>query len=307
MKPYSAFFHLFFGDRDPGDFPLKFSVEVTNHCNLRCVSCPREESGRGYGLMDEELFSSLADQAAGKRTLFYPQGFGESFLHPLFPQYLRLLRERGVKYPVCITNATLLTPENARVLLEDGAKMVIISLDGGDKETYEGIRRKADFGEVWGNVERFLELRDELESRYPHVILSVVGSEAVLPTIDELEAHWEPKLRRTDEIFVCTPVSWAGTWDYPGGPPLEPPARGSGGGIDRPPCRNLYKTLSVYYDGRVTPCPLDHQCKLEVGNANEERIEDIWRGEKIQRLRDLHEAGRSDEIELCRGCPDALP
>ena len=30
MKPYEAFQQLFFRDRDPGDFPFKFSVEVTN-------------------------------------------------------------------------------------------------------------------------------------------------------------------------------------------------------------------------------------------------------------------------------------
>jgi hypothetical protein len=42
--------------------------------------CPRKESERGYGLMDFELMKRCAAAAAGRDVIFYPQGFGESFL-----------------------------------------------------------------------------------------------------------------------------------------------------------------------------------------------------------------------------------
>lgn len=75
----------------------------------------------------------------------------------------------------------------------------------------------------------------------------------------------------------------------------------------RPPCRHLYHTLQVYFDGRTTPCTMDHGCRLHVGDASRQTLAEIWHGEPLRRLRELHEAGRSDEIDLCRGCPDHLP
>ena len=312
MKPYDAFFHLFFRDLEPGDFPFKFSVEVTNYCNLRCTTCPRKESGRGFGHMDLELFESLADQAAGSRGLFYPQGFGESLLHPQYKEMLAYLKSAGVRYPVCITNGTQLDEKNCRTLINGSPRVVIVSLDGGEKEVYEDIRVNADFDKVVANVERFLRMREEAESRYPHVILSVIGTDTVKPTLERLRAHWEPLLRRTDDIYVCTPITWAGTWATPSTPlargekpePSPPPGNGDD---KRPPCRMLYKTLTVFYDGRATPCCYDHECKMEVGNAREESVTDIWKGERLRTMRRLHEEGRSDEIELCRGCPEHMP
>lgn len=309
MKPYEAFAHLFFRNLDPGDFPFKFVVEVTNHCNLRCKTCPREQSGRGYGNMERGLFESLADQAAGKMTLFYPQGFGESLMHPDYRAMIGYLGSSGVRYPVCITNGTLLDDESCRTLIGGPVRLVCVSLDGGTKEVYEETRVNGDFERVVANVERLLRLREELGARHPFVSLSVIGTDAVKATVETLRSHWEPLLRRTDDIFVCTPITWAGTWPTPDTPLargevtlLEPSAARA-----LPPCRMLYKTLTVFHDGRVTPCSSDHACKLEVGNAREETVAEIWNGERLGQLRRLHEQGRSHEIELCRGCPEHMP
>jgi hypothetical protein len=109
-------------------------------------------------------------------------------------------------------------------------------------------------------------------------------------------------LRATDDVFVCTPVTWAGAQPAPDRRPATPDEL-----RERKPCRMLKTTLQVYYDGRTTPCCYDHACALEVGDASRSTIEEIWNGEPLRRLRDLHENGRSGEIPLCRDCPDHLP
>jgi radical SAM protein with 4Fe4S-binding SPASM domain len=311
VKPYQAFFHIFFRDLEPGPFPFKLVVEVTNRCNLRCTTCPREVSGRGYGDMDEALFESLAEQASGRPLLFYPQGFGESLMHPRYPQLLEILRRKHVRYPIVITNGTLLDDEACAMLVDGPPKVVVVSLDGGEKDVYEDIRVNARFDQVVANVERLLALREERGSRHPFVVLSVIGTDTVQPTLPALEAHWRPLMRRTDDIFVCTPITWAGTWGTPStsvargeSPPPGSPAAGE---QPKGPCRLLYKTLTVYHDGKVTPCTSDHRCQLQIGNAKEQSLEEIWNGEPLARLRRLHEEGRSDEIDLCRGCPEHMP
>lgn len=300
VKPYEAFFHVLFKDLDPGEFPFRFTVEVTNHCNLRCTTCPREESGRGYGNVDYELFTDLARQAAGRDVLFYPQGFGESLLHPRYHEMMRYLSSVGVRAPVVITNGTYLDEANSRALVEAAPRVVIVSLDGADPEVFEKIRVRANYDEIVENTKTLFRVREELGRKSPQIILSVVGSDEVKESMAAFRDLWTPHLREDDEIFVCSPVTWAEAMPDLRPAPTEEPAK-------RPPCRMLYKTLTVYYDGRTTPCCYDHACELEIGNARDESIEDMWKGEKLAHIRKCHEEGRFDEVPLCGECRDYVP
>jgi radical SAM protein with 4Fe4S-binding SPASM domain len=303
MGTYDLYLQRFFADREPGDFPFRLGVEATNHCNLRCGFCPREDSDRGFGFMDFELFASLARQAAGKEIIFYPQGFGESFLHPRFREMLLELNRAGVICPNVITNATLLDERNCHALMDASTTVVTLSIDGADPTTYESLRVNASYDQVVENVLRLLRIREERRSRFPFVMLSVVGTPEVRATLPAFRAFWEPKLRETDDIFIGSPLTWAGDVRPSGREGARPPDDHA----TRPPCRMLYKTLQVYYDGRATPCCYDHACALEVGNVRTDSVEEIWRGEPLRRLRELHEQGRSAEIPLCKGCPDHTP
>ena len=307
MGHFDAFQRLFFKDFDPGEFPFKFSAEATNRCNLHCMTCPRQESGRGYGDMTIDLFTSLADQAAGRRNvLFYPQGFGESFMHPRYFEMLRYVKRVGVRHPIVITNGSHLSEDNCRALIDAAPRGVVISLDGGDKKVFEEIRRHADYDAIVEGVKRLFRIREEAGARRPAILLGVIGLPSVLPTVESLRAQWKPYIRHRDDIFVCTPVSWAGTFEYPGMVAPSDPATRPAAPEVRPPCRYLYKSMTVFYDGRVTPCCCDHACRLGVGNANEQSVAEIWNGERVQALRRLHEEGRTDEIPLCGECNEYI-
>ena len=69
----------------------------------------------------------------------------------------------------------------------------------------------------------------------------------------------------------------------------------------------IYKTLQVYYDGRATPCCYDYDCTMDIGNARDQSIEEIWTGERAQHFRRLHEEGRMAEIPICRNCQEYIP
>ncbi len=301
MKPYDLFLAHLFKDLNPGAFPFRLSVETTNHCNLRCTYCPREYSGRGFGNMSWSLFKKIADESAGQECIFYPQGFGESLMHPEIRTMLTYLNENGVRCTDIITNGTYLTEENCHAIIDASVTVVTVSLDGADAEVFEKIRVNARYEEVVANVKTLFRLREERNAEFPHIVLSVVGVDEVLPTVDEFRQLWTPKLRENDQIFVCTPISWAGFLGAPYAQERKNKVRS-----ERGPCRMLYKTLQVYYDGRATPCCYDHACELEVGNAQEESITSIWHGDKLRNLRRLHETGRHDEIALCKNCPDYM-
>jgi radical SAM protein with 4Fe4S-binding SPASM domain len=302
LTPKSQMLHVFFQDLEPGPFPLRVSVETTNHCNLRCHYCPREESDRGFGYMQPELYESVVTQCAGKRVAFAPQGFGEPFLDPRFVSRLERAAELGLQYVDVVTNATLMDEAASRALIAAKVWLVTIDLDGADKAVFEQHRKNAVYEQVVANVRRLFELRRELGSELPHIALSAVQLDDVVPSMAAFEAMWRPLLAPLDEIFWAQPVTWTGDRPMPGKRAATTAELRA-----RPPCRHLYHTLQVYFDGRVTPCTMDHGCRLRVGDASKQSIEEIWQGEELRRLRTLHEEGRSGEIDLCRNCPDHLP
>ncbi len=68
------------------------------------------------------------------------------------------------------------------------------------------------------------------------------------------------------------------------------------------PCRVLWQRLDIHYDGSVWLCDNDYYGKYCVGHFPEESIYDIWHGEKMTRMRQIHAAGRRHEIEPCQYC-----
>jgi len=301
MSPKNQMLHVFFQDLEPGPFPLRVSAETTNHCNLRCHYCPREESNRGFGYMTPELFESLATQCDGKRAAFAPQGFGEPFVDPLFKERLQRTAELDMKHVDVVTNATLMGEEECRALIESNVWLVTIDIDGADKSVFEEHRINADYDVVVENVRRLFAMRKEAGTKLPHIALSAVQLPDVLPSMQAFKDMWEPLLEEQDEIFWAQPVTWGGDRPMPGKrAATEEELRA------RPPCRHLYHTMQIYFDGRTSPCTYDHACKLHIGDASKQSIDEIWNGEQLQRLRDLHEQGRSGEIDMCRNCPDHL-
>ncbi len=302
MTPKQLYAEHFFRDLASGDFPLRVSVETTNHCNLRCPYCPREESGRGFGNMELATFDSLVAQCADKDVVFAPQGFGEPFADARFGALVRRAKDAGVRYLDVVTNGTLLTEENCRALVEPPVALITIDIDGTDPEVFEKYRVNAVYSEVVENVRRLFRVRAEAGTAMPYIALSAVELPDVLRSMAEFRAMWSPYFKEGDEIFAAQAVTWAGDRPMPGKrPATEAELR------TRPPCRMLYKTLQIYFDGRASPCTYDHACKLQIGDASRQSLHEIWHGEPLRRLRELHESRRSDEIDLCRGCPDHLP
>src|SRR5690606_11784855 len=96
---------------------------------------------------------------------------------------------------------------------EDLIDSLIISIDGGDKETFEGIRLGLNYDEVRGNVLHFLRRRNELKKSSPSVSISMV-------TVDE-NKHTRKKLREAwkeaDEVRFSVYFNWGGELDHQDG------------------------------------------------------------------------------------------
>src|SRR5215207_7931230 len=108
---------------------------LTDGCNSRCVTCDIWRNPRLN--MRRELVDSLVAQVKPLDIRWVVLSGGEAMQHPHWPQIARRFREEGARV-LLLTNGLLV-----RKQLEDVIACVdelVVSLDGGTRETYQAIR-----------------------------------------------------------------------------------------------------------------------------------------------------------------------
>ncbi|MBN1593372.1 MAG: SPASM domain-containing protein [Candidatus Coatesbacteria bacterium] len=279
--------------------PEEIALELTNICNLSCVMCFRKRMRRPKGLMSLENAKRWIDQIGEfPKSLFLPQGFGESLVHPKFLEVMRYARSAIPNRIVLITNGTLLRKEMSREIIRDRlADGIIISVETGLKDDYERIRVGGDFDQLDRNISDLLEQRVAMGVTSPSLLLRGVALGDKQLVLDLLRDRWGRMLAEGDGIGVNSAISWTGA--------------GSAGvnarrkGEKRPlACRHLWRSLTINVDGEVTPCCLDFDFHLSLGNINSERLIEMWRGRKLSEYRNAYLSGDLDRIPLCKSCND---
>lgn len=168
-------------DPDPDSAPLLLQLEVTNHCNLKCVMCPRLSDTRylehqsGFeGTMTYETFRRLEPilPRVTKCLLF---GNGEPLMNPDLVAMLQTLARHRID--VCFnSNGTMMSERFSRTFVELGVGGITFSIDGATAPTYNAIRIGSDFDRVVGNIRRLAELRasDPERKGKPHITIACV-------------------------------------------------------------------------------------------------------------------------------------
>jgi len=135
------------------EYPQKLYLDITQDCNLSCKMC-RDTVQITEKTMPFNLFCRIVDETAPYITSYSLFNWGE-------PLILKDFRER-VNY-VCSkkrndcdidisTNGMPLTTDMINFLRSMNVK-VTVSFDGADKNTFENIRRGANFERICDNIE----------------------------------------------------------------------------------------------------------------------------------------------------------
>ncbi|MHB8629615.1 MAG: radical SAM protein [Aggregatilineales bacterium] len=166
-------------------------IEVTNHCNLLCETCPRTfTTYEEPKTLSWENFLKIAAQFPDmERAVLH--GIGEPLLNKDLPRMIAHLKARGV-YVLFNTNATLLTPEWARKLIESGLDELRCSIDGADPRTYAAIRGAPLLHKIVKNLTEFMRLQTELKASSPRVSIWMTGMKeniGELPALLKLAAQ----------------------------------------------------------------------------------------------------------------------
>ncbi len=287
--------------------PPAISIELTNHCNLRCPECPSGSGAmtRGKGFMDPSLFKDLIKDL--KSYLFNINLYfqGEPMLHPDFFSFLRIAES----IPTTVsTNGHYLTADSVNQLIASGLSKLVISLDGIDQETYSAYRRNGNVDKVTGGISILSgalknstrPMRVEVQvlvNSYNETQIGEIGKfvseKGFTLSLKSMQIYsgssfdeWLPARRNFRRYIVKD-----GVYKIKGSLPNR--------------CARLWFNPVITWDGKVLPCCFDKDADHVMGDLNMNSFREIWHGEKYKVFRKAVLVGR-EKIPVCRNCTSGL-
>jgi radical SAM protein with 4Fe4S-binding SPASM domain len=287
--------------------PPAVSMELTNHCNLRCPECPSGSGSltRERGFMEIDLFRRAVNELEPYLCYLNLWFQGEPMLHPDFFSFLEV---RCKCRKVVSTNGHFLTEDNAVKLVMSDLSKLIISLDGMDQKSYEAYRRGGEIERVLKGIRNVSEARRKKNSLLKIVIQFLVNrkNEHQIPDVRKFtgEVQASLKLKSMQVINNAGMAEWMpddkkfrryekvnGIWKINN--PL--PRR----------CARLWFNPVITWDGKVVPCCFDKNADHVLGDLKTQSFMEIWNGHKYNEFRQKLLSSRV-AIEICRNCTSGL-
>jgi MoaA/NifB/PqqE/SkfB family radical SAM enzyme len=168
----------------------KIYVEVTNLCNLDCITCMRNVWGEPPGKMSEETFERLFETVKGmspRPTVFFG-GYGEPLLHHRLVEWVKRLKGLEARVEV-ITNGLLLTEERSLQFIRAGLDMLWVSLDGSSPESYADVRLGSSLPKVIENLKTLRTVRykaTDIDNSKPQLGIAFVAMKDNIADLPEV-------------------------------------------------------------------------------------------------------------------------
>jgi radical SAM protein with 4Fe4S-binding SPASM domain len=294
------------GDVVLRNMPEVVGIESTNHCNIKCIMCPRGEPDlmqRPVGHMPTSLLERIIDQAEFFTEPAWLHWFGEPLMNPFLFEQIEIAKRKVPNLGIS-TNATLLRPRAQANLLQSKLDTIIIAIDGATKEIYEAVRKSERFTyeQVKENAEQFLSRRRDLGLKRPFVILSIIVMDLTAPDLNDFRDYW--LARGADQVVFKPYVNWGGQYSdvFKDLEVVEKRAL-----LDSPrphACKLMWESMLVTWDGRVVPCCYDYDAKMVLGDLKTQTLAEVWNGPAYVALRQAELEGRNHS-ELCASCSQA--
>lgn len=275
-------------------YPWGVDIGTTNLCNAACIMCPHSKLKK-MGTMDMKLYKKIIDNCKKLNiktiTLSF---FGEPFLDKGLIEKIKYAKEKGMNVSF-YSNASLLTEELAIKVVDSGLDSITISFDGYSKETYEKIRKNLKFDVVKKNILNLIETRRRMKRKNPSINLVLVELEENKREIKQFYSEWNKKV---DSINIINMRNWANDIQKEG----TKESFHFNKKIKRKPCALIWKKMVVDWNGDVVLCCDDWNHSTILGNLKKQTIEEIWKGEKLRKIREAHVKEEFWKVPLCSGC-----
>jgi radical SAM protein with 4Fe4S-binding SPASM domain len=291
--------------------PISYSIEPTNHCNLKCPECP---SGLGaltrpLGLLNPDDFKRLIDEI--KETGFYIQLFfqGEPYINKKLPEMIRYARKNKV-YISISTNGHFINENNVDYILENVPDKLIFSMDGLDEESYQNYRVGGTFAQADAGLRALVKRKKELNKKYPFVEFQFIVMKQNEHQLNDVLAYGKD-VGVNKVVFKTMQIS-----SYENAIKFLPSNKKyrrykveNGTFHIRQELKNhcfaLWRTSVITWDGKVVPCCFDKDANFELGIVNGRTFKDVWNSDEYNSFRKKILSDRKS-VSMCTNCTEGI-
>jgi len=290
----------------PLETPYVIFIDPSSACNFKCTYCPTghldliKDTKRYQGVLKLEIYKKIIDDLKDfKKNIKVLRLYkdGEPFLNKNLAEMISYAKSsKKIDYIDTTTNASLMTKERLKPVLDAGIDKINISIDGMNNETYESFTKtKLEFSEIVENVKWLYRNKGNTEV--------VVKIPADIINEKEKKEFFEVFGDYSDRIFV---ENFAPCW------PEFDVEKHTGVKITKGiyqqeitetnTCPYIFYSFSVNADGLVSSCFLDWKRKLIIGDVRVQSMKEIWNSKKMNDLRIMHLEGKRKKIDSCGSC-----
>jgi hypothetical protein len=160
--------------------PFGLVVDPTNVCQLACPGCVHSTGSEALQLFDwpkgtlsENRLSALLKRYGPHSiaTLFY--NYGEPLLNLNTPKLIRMAKAYLMR--TALSTSLSVRRFDPEAYVESGLDFMALSIDGATQPVYERFRRKGDLELVLDNLQKLVDVKRRLGSRYPSPRLELPG------------------------------------------------------------------------------------------------------------------------------------
>lgn len=270
------------------------TLEITTYCQANCVVCVRDKISYRLGNMTQQLFEKAINEVAemykdwgGALQFIDLGGMGEPLLDAQIETKLEWLDKWYPDIKVGVTTNGQLLMKKKDVLCKY-VDILKISNYGFTKKSFECVHRGSlVFEEIKKNIEDFLSISRE---HRPKTIMSFLILEENKGEEDAWKKYWEKKC---DELYIWLPHNWAG-YKSSHTAQIHEKCRS---------CGRPGRDFTIRANGDVSACCWDFNRELTVGNLNESSFKEIYEGEELRQIIEMHKKKAFFESEnICRHC-----
>ena len=271
----------------------KAYVEITNICNMNCSFC--HGTKRALRRMTFGEFSRVVGSLRGVTEYLYLHVLGEPLTHPLLPSFIEYATKNGFKVAIT-TNGTLID-KLGDSLIRAGVYKVNISLHSFEKQNSQDLQKAyidscIDFAERASAQGVLCILRLWNRTANEGSPESVLNEYTMQLLHERFGSDWRFS-NRGARIHDKLHLEYGDRFEWP-----DANIASLG---ERVFCHGLSDQFAILCDGTVTPCCLDAEGDMALGNIFETDIRTILSSERALAIKQGFAKKLAVE-PLCRRC-----
>ncbi len=265
----------------------KIYIEITNHCNLSCSFCSKDNREKRW--MSVAEFEHILKEIKPYTKTIYLHVKGEPLLHKELDSLLSLTDAYSFRVNIT-TNGIFLSKKVEMINQHPSVKKLNLSLHAEYKtndEINKILKSTKKLRKDIVIIYRLWTLKDnKLDEKSTKIVEKLTAFYHLSPNIvEKLKSDKNIKINSTiyvdkDEEFIWPEKTMHKSYGY---------------------CMALKTQIAILVDGTVVPCCLDSRGIIDLGNIHKESFKSILSSQRLNNLKKSFQNHNPCE-ELCQSC-----